>query len=182
MLTKTEGRINCGACGMENWAAAPLCVNCSQALVAIAPSVDFRNKTATQKVARLFEVVDYVLILPGTLAFLYGMLAVLSFAGGGNSANGLFAAGGFLLAYLTGCYLFLGFFRHSRGRQIWGGPVALWGLTALFNLPPFLACAYAFRDSTFANPGLGLLSVWYGLVVVLSLWSLRKTLVEGAAA
>ena len=181
MLTKTEGRINCGACGMENWAAAPLCVNCSQALVAIAPAVEFRNKTATQKVARLFEVVDYLLIIPSTLAFLYGMFAALAGARSGRREI-LVWAGGLMLAYTLGCYLFLGFFRHARGRQVWGGPVALWGLTALFNLSPFLACAYAFRDSSFANAGLGLLSVWYGLVVVLSLWSLRKTLVEGAAA
>ncbi len=181
MLTKTEGRINCGACGVENWEAAPLCVNCSQALVVVAPPVNFADKTATQKVARLFEVADYLLILPGTFSFAFGMWYALAAGSDGNS-NALLAAGGFAFAYLLGCYLFLGFFRHSRGRKIWGGPVVLWSLTALFNLPPFLACAYAFRENFAANVGFGLASLWYGLVVLLSLWSLRQTLVEGAAA
>lgn len=182
MLTKTEGRIHCQTCGVANWETAPLCVGCQKALATIAPAVEFRRKAATQKAARLMEIVDYLLIAPATLAFLYGMFVALAVSFGNGNLEAVWGAGGLLFTYLAGCWLFAGYYRHSRGRAFRGGPVALWGGTALFNLPPFLWCAYEFQRNFTGNAAAGVVSLYYGAVVLLSLWSLRKTLIEGANA
>jgi hypothetical protein len=177
-------RICCHHCGTLNWAAAPLCGRCQTALIAPVAS-RAQGKTFTQKVARLFEIVDYLLIVPATLGLGVGLLMAFSAATGG-APLGLLWVIALLAPYLLGCYLFHGFFRHSRGRGFRGGPAVLWALTALFNVPHFLYSAFIFR-TLLAQPdgGLwmaGLSSLWFGAVVFLSAWCWRKTLLDGAEA
>jgi hypothetical protein len=88
------------------------------------------EKTYSQKIARVFEIADYILLVPAVggalLATLIpSLLTVLVYA--------------FLL---VGCALLVGYFRHSRGMLEEGYVSALWITSAVYNLILLLPCLY----------------------------------------
>ena len=93
------------------------------------------KKSLSQKIARVFEIVNYILLIPTTLielfTLLYGLIMVL--------------AGGFVvlllivfitLIYSFGGLLLYGYFKHWRGEISQVRAVWLWIGTIIFNLIP----------------------------------------------
>ena len=91
------------------------------------------EKTYSQKVARVFEIIDYFMLLPAGIGFLVGLAFI--------SVNPLYTV--LLYAFLTtGIVLMVGYFKHSRGRLDEKYISALWLTTAAYNLVLFLPCLY----------------------------------------
>jgi hypothetical protein len=90
------------------------------------------DKTYSQRVARVFEILDYFMLVPAAIGALVGLALLF--------ANPLYS---FLLyGFLTvGIVLMVGYFKHSRGRLEEKYFNALWLTTAGYNfvlLLPFL--------------------------------------------
>jgi hypothetical protein len=93
----------------------------------------FMEKTYSQKVARIFEIIDYLMLLPAAVGALFG-LALLG-------ANPLYT----LLLYtflLIGLVLLVGYFKHSRGRLDEKYFSGLWLTTAGYNFVLLLPSLY----------------------------------------
>jgi hypothetical protein len=156
--------IQCFSCGTINWPTAHACMSCATQLGYGRVSNVYQGnafpvyKSFSQKVARFFEIVDYVLLLPATLGFLYSLM--------------LFPIGPLIIGiwYALGCLLLRGFYRHSRGLMSQSDAVCLWGFTFGYNLIELLALAVITRGE------LNILYVWPILVLQLSLTSLIKDL------
>ncbi len=90
------------------------------------------RKTYSQRVARVFEVIDYIMLAPAGIGVLFGI--------GLLYANPLYTL--LLYVFLTiGIILLFGYFNHSRGRLDEKYFSALWLTTAGYNfvlLLPFL--------------------------------------------
>lgn len=84
------------------------------------------EKTVSQKIARVFEIVDYVLLIPSLGGLLLGMMMLIS---GEAAGIGL----GILAVFTIGTILLVGYFKHSRGRLSEKSTVALWLGTIVFN-------------------------------------------------
>jgi len=110
------------------------------------------EKTYSQKVARAFEIADYILILPaglGALAatLLFGVFTLLVYA-----------------FFIVGVVLLVGYYKHSRGRLSKEHLPALWIGTAVYNfilLLPVLYLASSLLQSRTAGDG----RIFYFLVV-----------------
>lgn len=89
------------------------------------------EKTYSQKIARVFEIADYILLLPAILGVL---LATLAFSGFTLIIYGIFIAGVILL---------IGYRRHWRGNLSSENLIALWTGTAIYNLILLLPCLFA---------------------------------------
>lgn len=105
------------------------------------------EKTYSQKVARVFEIFNYFLIIPATLG---ALLATLLLAG---------AAWFTLLIYTIygiGLALFVGYFRHSRGKLDEQKIPLLWITTAIYNFVLLLPCLFYvamwFQNETWVRP------------------------------
>jgi hypothetical protein len=81
-------------------------------------------KSFSQKVARFFEVVDYLLLAPAT----FGLMLALTVS---NFAPWFTLS--IITAFVGGCYLLSGFFRHSRGRLSDSKVSFLWCATIVYN-------------------------------------------------
>jgi hypothetical protein len=91
------------------------------------------EKTYSQKVARVFEVIDYFLLFPAAIGALVSVFALMA-----GSAYALLT-----LAVLTvGIILMVGYFKHSRGRLDEKYFSALWLTSAGFNFLLFLPWLY----------------------------------------
>jgi NADH:ubiquinone oxidoreductase subunit 6 (subunit J) len=89
------------------------------------------EKTVSQKIARVFEIVDYFLLIPSLAGLFFG-IAMLS-------DKNSFPFGLAICAVFTiGTLLLIGYFKHSRGRLSEKSTVALWIGTILFNALFFL--------------------------------------------
>jgi hypothetical protein len=91
------------------------------------------QKTYSQKVARVFEVIDYFLLLPAAFGALVGLVSF--------PYSPLFA----LLLYgvlSVGIVLLVGYFKHSRGRLDEKYSGALWLTTAVYNFVFLLPVLY----------------------------------------
>lgn len=86
------------------------------------------EKTYSQKVAGVFEIVDYILLLPAILGVL---LATLIFSGITLIVYGIFVGGVILL---------VGYRRHARGTLSPDNLSALWIGTAVYNFVLLLPC------------------------------------------
>jgi hypothetical protein len=90
-------------------------------------------RTYSQKVARVFEIVDYLMLLPAGIGVFFGFF-LISF----NPALTLL-----LYAFVAvGIVLLVGYFKHSRGRLDEKYFSALWLTTAGYNLVLFLPALY----------------------------------------
>ncbi len=154
--------IQCTTCGVVNWPTANCCMRCNATLdkrparqaLSYAAGGDM---TFSQSLARFFEIVDYVLLLPAS----YGLMLALMF---------LASAPWFTLIiafwFALGCLLLRGFFRHSRGRLDNAQVSRLWAATIGYNLVDLIftwAIAAYDTNSTFYYLGF-----WPLLVVVLA--------------
>lgn len=91
------------------------------------------QKTYSQKVARVFEIIDYFMLLPAAIGFLFGFAFIAS--------NPLYT----LLLYsflIIGIVLLVGYFKHSRGNLDEKYFSALWLTTAGYNLVLLLPVLY----------------------------------------
>jgi hypothetical protein len=80
------------------------------------------QRNFSQKVARFFEIADYILLLPATLGLLYSLMLL---------PIGPIIIGGW---YALGVLLLRGFRRHSRGQMSNDDAVKLWSFTFGYNL------------------------------------------------
>ncbi|MDX6693244.1 MAG: hypothetical protein QOF02_847 [Blastocatellia bacterium] len=148
--------IKCFNCGVVNWPTAHACMSCATQLdygrVAnvYSGNVVPVRKSFSQKVARFFEITDYILLLPATLGFLYSLM--------------LFPIGPLIIGgwYALGCLLLRGFRRHSRGQMSSSDAVRLWSFTFGYNLIELLVLL------VMTNGKLSILYVWPILVLQLS--------------
>jgi hypothetical protein len=152
--------IQCTMCGVVNWPTANCCMRCNAALDKrpARPVLSYTaggDMTFSQSLARFFEIVDYVLLLPAS----YGLLLALLFVG---------TAPWFTLIIATwfalGCFLLRGFFRHSRGRLNQEEVSRLWAATIGYNMVDLLfTWAIASYDN---SPTFYYFGLWPLLVVV----------------
>lgn len=88
------------------------------------------EKTYSQKIARVFEIVDYILLLPAVLGV---FMATLIFSVATLIVYGIFIAGIVLL---------VGYRRHARGNLRPENLTALWLGTAIYNFILLLPCLF----------------------------------------
>ena len=88
------------------------------------------EKTYSQKVARAFEIADYILLIPAILG------AVLATLTASVLALAVYAV------FVVGVILLVGYYKHSRGRLDESYFSALWIGTAIYNLIFLLPCLY----------------------------------------
>ena len=120
------------------------------------------QKTYSQKVARVFEVIDYLMLLPAGIGFLVGFVLLWT--------NPLYT----LLLYtflISGIVLLVGYFKHSRGWLDEKYFSALWLTTAGYNfvllLPSLYAASVLLQEKTFKGyEGNGALAAFLFLLVI----------------
>lgn len=98
------------------------------------------EKTVSQKIARVFEIVDYILLVPSIGGLLLGMMMCIS---GEAVGIGL----GILAVFTIGTILLSGYFKHSRGRLSKDSTRALWIGTIVFNGVFLLPSLYFLYDN-----------------------------------
>lgn len=167
-IIETNVGIRCQMCGIVNWPTALSCMGCTATLDKRPARAMFSYSTIgamsfSQKVARFFEIVDYLLLAPAIV----GLMFALMLAGSAPWFTMIIA-----VSFAAGCYLLSGFFRHSRGRLSDAKIPRLWGATIVYNLIDLIATllfAGASRDGSFY-----LLSLWPLLVIILASMALSS--------
>jgi hypothetical protein len=128
-IIETTAGVRCQMCGVVNWPTAIYCMSCTTTLdkrpesERIAYPLD-APMSFSQKVARFFEVIDYLLLPPATFGLVFSML-LLTMA---PWVPLIITA-----SYLAGCFLLRGFFKHSRGRLSDKDVSILWCATMAYN-------------------------------------------------
>lgn len=126
------------------------------------------EKTVSQKIARAFEIVDYILLVPSIGGLLLGLVMLGGGGGGNGRSEGLMVALAIIAAFTIGVTLLVGYFKHSRGTLSAGGTRALWIGTIFFNglfLAPSLY--FLFNGTTendineIISSPLGWLMIWW---------------------
>lgn len=84
------------------------------------------EKNLSQKIARVFEIVDYFLLVPSILGLFFGLMML------GKPDSFMFGLGIFAV-FIIGTILLVGYFKHSRGSLSEKSTVALWIGTIVFN-------------------------------------------------
>jgi hypothetical protein len=154
--------IQCTTCGVVNWPTAPRCMRCNTTLDKRTPQQVFSYKTNggmtfSQSVARFFEIVDYVLLLPAGYGLLISLILLMS-------------APWFPLLiifwFTCGCFLLRGFFLHSRGRLNDTQVTRLWAATIGYNMVDLL---FTLVVASYDNaPTFYYFGLWPLAVVILS--------------
>lgn len=91
------------------------------------------ERTYSQKVARVFEIIDYFLLVPAAIGLLVGLAAIFESP----------AIGGLVLAVLgIGIALMVGYIKHSRGKLSHEYISVLWIGTAIYNFMLLLPWLY----------------------------------------
>lgn len=92
------------------------------------------EKTVSQKIARVFEIVDYFLLLPALLGLYFGLIML-------GEKDSFFMGAGICTIFVIGTVLLVGYFKHSRGtlsaeksRLLWIGTIVYNGLFLLPTL------------------------------------------------
>ncbi len=84
------------------------------------------EKAISQKIARVFEIVDYFLLVPSLAGLFFG-IAMLS------DKNSFLFGLAICAVFTIGMTLLVGYFKHSRGRLSDKSTVAMWVGTIVFN-------------------------------------------------
>lgn len=141
------------------------------------------KKTLSQKIARIFEVIGFILMIPGSIGTLLILYLCL--------INPLFLAA--LIVPVSGFILLIGYFKHSRGTINEKRIFPLWIGTFLYNLMFLLPTAVYFYNQYTAeivsyyapnNPdlsftlSLGFLTVWWMSSILLSIIAMRSEINE----
>jgi hypothetical protein len=94
---------------------------------------DFMEKTYSQKVSRVFEIICYLLLIPTFVSLIYPFIMFVS---GLTSGQGELALIGLLPFAIVGVgiALLIGYYKHSRGFLEEKKVPALWMTTAIYNL------------------------------------------------
>ncbi|MEO6588295.1 MAG: hypothetical protein ABIP06_03110 [Pyrinomonadaceae bacterium] len=127
------------------------------------------EKTISQKIARVFEIVDYFLLVPAIAGLLFGIMMIIS----GEAA--IFGVG-ILTVFTIGTILLIGYFKHSRGTLSKAKTRNLWIGTIIFNgvfLAPSLYFVFLDTSATNSQHNLaetifssyGWLLVWWTIAV-----------------
>jgi|SRR5215204_558888 len=90
------------------------------------------EKTYSQRVARVFEIIDYFMLFPAAIGFVFGLALI--------GSNAIYTLLVFAFLFI-GILLLVGYFKHSRGTLDAKYFPALWLTTAGYNfvlLLPFL--------------------------------------------
>ncbi|HEX8493995.1 MAG TPA: hypothetical protein VF658_14205 [Pyrinomonadaceae bacterium] len=167
-IIETNVGIRCQMCGVVNWPTALACMNCTTTLDKRPARAMFSYSTLgamsfSQKVARFFEIADYLLLTPAIVGLLFSLMIV------GNAPWFTLIIA---VSFAAGCYLLIGFFRHSRGRLNDSEISRLWYATIVYNFIDLIATlliAGASRDEFFY-----LYSLWPLLVIILSAMALSR--------
>ena len=162
IIESTAG-IECRLCGVVNWPTALACMGCNATLdkrPARAPLfyTGSQPMSYSQKVARFFELTDYLLLVPATFGLAMAMMMFVYAPG--------FALG-ILSAFIAGCFLLRGFFRHSRGRLSDSRTSVLWGATIAYNMIDLIITLFIAASDRNTH-SFYLMSLWPMLVIVLS--------------
>jgi hypothetical protein len=167
-IIETTAGIKCRMCGVVNWPTALACMGCNATLDKRPAREMFADSAIgamsfSQKVARFFEIADYLLLVPAIVGLLLSLFALRS-------------APWFTLviaaSFAAGCYLLSGFFRHARGRLSDAKVSRLWGATIVYNLIDLivtLLIVNASRDGVYY-----VLALWPMLVILLSAMALAS--------
>ena len=110
------------------------------------------EKTYSQKIARVFEIADYILLVPAILGIL---LATLFFSGATLVVYGIFIAGIILL---------VGYRRHWRGDLDPENLTKLWSGTAVYN--SILLLPWLFGASKMLQKGVSADSAFFFIFVL----------------
>lgn len=106
------------------------------------------KKSVSQKIARVFEILNFVLLIPATLFVIsllpFGVLFILH---GGILLLLSFVPS--LLFYGFGTLLLYGYYKHSRGKISESNALRLWIGTILLNGTPLLILAWNFAIKGF---------------------------------
>jgi len=94
---------------------------------------NYMEKTYSQKVARVFEIVDYFMLFPAGIGALVGLVFLSKSPGIAFLIYAILA---------VGIALMVGYFKHSRGTLDESYFSALWITTAIYNFIPLLPCLY----------------------------------------
>jgi hypothetical protein len=162
IIESTAG-VECRWCGVVNWPTALACMGCNATLdksprQALASYAGSQPMTYSQKVARFFELTDYLLLVPATYGLAMAMMLVVYAPWFGLSILG---------GYVAGCFLLRGFFRHSRGRLSDSKTSLLWRATIAYNMIDLFITLFI-AESGRNGQTFYLMSLWPLLVIVLS--------------
>lgn len=137
------------------------------------------EKTISQKIARVFEIVDYVLLVPALAGLFFG---VAMFSDKSSLPFGL----AICAVFTIGTLLLVGYFKHSRGRLSEKKTIALWvgtiAFNALFLLPALYSAVREMSFRMFFGGGFlqnmllspyGLMILWWAIAVGGSIVALK---------
>ena len=105
------------------------------------------KKTFSQKAARIFEIVSYILLVPAVLSLIFPFFIALAGLSDLHSGVFLFALLPFLI-FGIGIVLLCGYIKHSRGTLGEEKIIPLWGATLFFNGLPLLPVFYQIATTT----------------------------------
>ena len=100
------------------------------------------QKTYSQRVARGFEILCYVMLVPALLSLIYPLIGVFSGILAGNAPIFFISLIPFLIA-APGFFLLAGYIKHSRGELAEERVPTLWSATAIYNFLLLLPWLYA---------------------------------------
>jgi hypothetical protein len=138
--------------------------------------------TASEKIARAFEIVGYLWLAPSIISLIYPFLLSIGLILSGSPAGiGLLLIP--LVIFGFGVFLLMQYYRHSRGLLGEDMIIPLWAGTLVFNLLLFAPVAYGFfklpktprhssGEHNLFNFGWGLLAVWLAAAILMSLTAL----------
>ncbi len=149
--------IECARCSAAHYQPLMICPFCKFGPV-LPPAA---KRPVAQQVAFLMAIADVVGIIPATIGLLYSLI---------SPVFTLFI----LPVYALGVWLMINFFRYSKKRMAYDGPVALWGVTLVYNFIGFLIGLYNLTN-THDQEIWRYWAIWMAWLVV---WSLAALVSE----
>ena len=167
-IIETTVGIKCHNCGVVNWPTAMSCMGCTASLDKtgarmMLPFATVAPMSFSQKVARFFEIMDYLLLVPASFGL---MLSLTAFPFAPQLTLGVMGS------VIAGCFLLAGFIKHSRGRLSQHRVSVLWWATIGYNLIDLAITLWVANSSR--NEKFFLFSIWPTLVIILSTLALLK--------
>lgn len=143
--------------------------------------------TASEKIARVFEIAGYVWLVPSMISLFYPLMMLLGSLLALSVPGFLYSIIPFLI-FSAGFFLLIKYQRHSRGLLAENRIIPLWAGTMLFNLLLLAPAAYGFLVTLHTakrplNEGQtviffvwGLLIFWQSAAVLLSITAIMSEL------
>ena len=142
------------------------------------------KKSLSEKIARVFEIVNYLFIIPAVLLlglsliiFLIGLFTL-------NLVTSLYCLVS-ILVFGLGITLFVGYVKHSRGNMVESKIIPLWMGTFLYNVLPLMYVCFKFFADYREKIVLGdlgeftmFLILWWIMACCLSLTAIYDEFIE----